>query len=181
MATIDVIAKVHADPASLAKAQQVLGELARKVKNPAGGLRVIGEKLLKVQNDRFRDMKGPDGAAWAKLRPLTLETGGKNTSIMRRSGILMRSGNFKVSGSSVSVGISGVQAGVQQFGATIVPKKGSVLAIPMGARRGGRNGAGFAFAKKVTIPPRPMVGFGPQDEKATRDGVRVWLALDGKG
>jgi phage gpG-like protein len=181
MATLGIIAKVHADPASLARASQALGELAAKARNPAGGLRLIGEKLLTVQNQRFRAMEGPDGTPWAKLRPLTLETGGKNTSIMRRSGLLMRSGNAKVSGSTLSVGISGVQAGVQQFGKTIVPKKGSVLAIPMGPRKGGRNGAGFAFAKKVTIPARPMVGFGPKDEKATREGVRAWLAIDGKG
>jgi len=163
--------------AASAAATKALDELAAKSRNVAGGLKVVGEKLLKNQNDRFRAMEGPDGAKWPKLRPLTLLTGGRNSSIMRRSGALMSSGNYRVGGSTLSIGISGVQAGVQQFGATIVPKKAKMLAIP---RMAGRPSKGFFFASKVTIPARPMVGFGPKDERATIQAVRQWLAIEGR-
>lgn len=172
--------KISGGPA-LTAASARLGELEARARDPQGGLRVIGEKLLKVQLDRFRDESAPDGSKWAPLRPLTVETrGGKTGPILRRSGLLMRSSNYRVSGRALSVGISGVQAGVQQFGATIVPKKAKRLAIPIPAAKGGRNQGGFAYAMKVTIPARPMVGFGAKDERAVDRGVREWLAVDAK-
>jgi phage gpG-like protein len=177
---MSIAIKVSGGP-SLAAASAQLAELEAKARNPASGLKTIGEKLLRVQLDRFRDQSAPDGSPWQPLRPLTIETrGGKTGPILRRSGLLMRSSNYRVAGRTLSIGISGVQAGVQQFGATIVPKKAKRLAIPIPAAKGARPMVGFAYAMKVTIPARPMVGFGPKDQRAVEQGVRAWLAVDAK-
>jgi len=36
---------------------------------------------------------------------------------------------------------------------------------------------GAAYALKVTIPARPYVGFGPEDEKAASETVLDWFDL----
>lgn len=63
------------------------------------------------------------------------------------SGELRESITVKADGQGVTVGTNKIQARVQQFGATIVPKNGKTLAFP------GPNGM-VVFAKKVTIPAR---------------------------
>lgn len=176
-----VTLRARFNPDEIARAQSTLRELGQRARNVAGGLKIVGEALLKNQLNRFRDEADPDGRPWAKLRPLTVMIrGGATGPILRRSGQLMRSSNYRVSGSTLRIGISGIQAAAQQFGATIVPKKGTRLAIPIPAARGGRNIAGVTFAKKVTIPARRMVGFGQKDEAATRRAVSQWLRVEAK-
>ncbi|MCA0338480.1 MAG: phage virion morphogenesis protein [Proteobacteria bacterium] len=175
---VEIRARLNAE--DQVKADALLGELAGKTSNLAGGLKIIGEALLKEQNKRFETQTSPDGKPWEKLKPLTVATrGGATGPILRRRGHLMRSGAWQLSGTTLRVGVNTIYAGVQHFGATIVPKKAKRLAIPIPAGRGGRNKAGFVFAKKVTIPPRPIVGFGPKDELATRNAIADWLALPG--
>lgn len=169
--------KAHLNPDDQARAEAVLAGLVGKTSNLPGGLKVVGEALLRTQNARFISQSDPDGKPWAKLRPLTVEIRGSAGPILRRSGQLMRSGAWQVSGSTLRIGVNTPYAAVQQFGAVIKPVKGKVLAIPMAARRGGRNAPSFAFAKKVTIPPRPIVGFGTKDELAAHGAIEDWLAL----
>ena len=158
-----------------AKAQKVLDELAHKITHPEGGLKIIGAQLLKVQNARFDSQSDPDGKPWAKLAPLTVATrGGATGPILRRSGQLKRSGAWQVSGATLRVGVNTIYAAAQQFGVTIKPVKAKRLAIPMG-------GGKFVFADKVTIPARPMVGFGARDETATRHAVEDWLDIGKTG
>lgn len=173
--------KSRFNPEELARAQSLLRELGAKARNPSGGLRIVGEALLKNQLNRFREQADPQGRPWAKLRPLTVMLrGGATGPILRRSGQLMRSSNYRVSGATLHIGISGVQAAAQQYGVTIVPKKAKYLAIPVAAGIGGRNKAGFIRAMKVTIPSRPMVGFGPKDEQSTRRAIAQWLRVEPK-
>lgn len=176
-----VIVNARFNPEEIARAQGTLRELSQRARNVSGGLKIVGEALLKNQLNRFRDQIDPQGKPWAKLRPLTvLLRGGATGPILRRSGQLMRSSNYQVSGTTLRLGISGVQAAAQQFGATIKPKKAKRLAIPIPAGVGGRNSASFAFPKKVTLPARPMVGFGPKDEAATRRAITQWLRVEVK-
>lgn len=162
------------------KARKTLKRLAGLAARPAGGLKVVGAALLKEQNRRFDAETDPEGKSWAPLAPLTVALrGGKTGPILRRSGQLKRSGNWRVSGSTLRVGVNTPYAAAQQFGATITAKRHPTLLIPMPAARGGRNKMSFARPKSVTIPSRPMVGFGPRDENATLDAVEDWLAIDG--
>lgn len=166
-------------PHDQVKANRLLDQLAAKASNIQGGLKIVGERLLREQNRRFDTQSDPDGRPWAPLKPLTrLTRGGASGPILRRSGQLKRSGAWQVAGLRLSVGVNTPYAAVHQFGATIVPRKARRLAIPIPAGAGGRNGTSFAFAKRVTIPPRPIVGFGARDEKSTREAIADWLAID---
>lgn len=177
--TVEIKISINANDRQ--RVDAALGRLAQRAADVGGGLRQVGEALLKEQNRRFQTQTDPDGKPWAKLAPLTVLTrGGATGPILRRRGLLMRSGTYQVAGNSLAVGVSGVQAAVQQFGATIVPKRARMLAIPLPGRLGGRNGPGFALANKVTIPARPMVGFGARDEEAARHAIDDWLRLEGE-
>lgn len=188
--TLDL--RLNLDAASLARAEAVMAELASKARNPAGGLNGIGEALRRELRRRFETGTDPDGRKWAPLKPLTVLLRGARGPILRRSGDLMKSSVYQVSGKTLRVGVNTIYAAAQQFGATIVPKKGKMLAIPMGGARIARRHGGLVpgggtnrhpgkvvMARKVTLPPRPMVGFGPKDEIAARRAVRQWLAVDG--
>lgn len=164
-----------------ARTLAALAELGRKAKNPAGGLKTVGEALLRVTQDRFKSETAPDGAKWARHSELTRLIRGGKGGILRLSGRLMKSIAYQVAGPVLRLGPNAPPYdAVQQFGATIRPKKGKFLAIPIPAGRGGRNSAGFARAKQVTIPPRPYIGFGAKDEKATLREIEAWLAIDGE-
>jgi phage virion morphogenesis protein len=169
---MSVTIRAHLDAASQARADKILAELEAKARNLAGGLKIVGEALLREQNRRFQTETDPDGKPWAKLAPLTVATrGGVSGPILRRSGQLMRSGAWQVSGATLRIGVNTIYAAVHQFGATIRPKTAGRLAVPLGD-------GGFARLKSATIPARPMVGFGPRDEAAARGAVEDWLAVE---
>jgi phage virion morphogenesis protein len=187
--TLDIRLKI--DAAGIARAEAVMAELSAKARNPSGGLKVIGEALLKAQRRRFETGTDPDGKKWAPLKPLTVLLRGARGPILRRSGALMKSSAYQVSGKTLRVGVNTIYAAAQQFGATIVPKKGKMLAIPMGGARISRPRGGLVvgkatsrhpgkvvMARQVTLPPRPMVGFGALDEAASRRAVAQWLAVE---
>ncbi|QCI65638.1 phage virion morphogenesis protein [Phreatobacter stygius] len=153
-----------------ATADAMLADLAGRTSNLPGALKNIGETLVKVQRRRFMTGTDPQGKKWAPLSPLTVELRGSSGPVLNRSGRLMNSSAYQVSGSTLHVGLNTIDAAVHQFGATIVPKKAPILAIP--------SKGGFVFLKKAVIPARPIVGFGPEDERAARDTITEWLALD---
>ena len=182
------------NPADQAAADKLLGGLARKAQNPTGGLKIIGERLLREQSRRFETQTDPDGKPWAKLKPLTVLLRGSSGPILRRSGNLMRSGAWQVSGATLRIGLNTIYAAAQHFGATIVPKKAKMLAIGIGSANINRSRGGLilgkasnqhpgnvVMARKVTLPPRPIVGFGPRDQKATEEAVADWLEVERGG
>lgn len=158
---------------------KALADLGRKARNPEGVLRNIGNALLRVTHQRFESQTGPDGTAWAPHSKLTQAIRGAGQPILRKRGNLMRSINYRVAARVLRLGPHAPPYdAVQQFGATIRPKKGKVLAIPMQAQRGGHNKVGFMFIKKAVIPPRPYIGFGPKDEAAVLREIEAWLKLE---
>lgn len=186
--------RAHLNPADQEAVDRRLGELARHARNPSGGLKIVGEALLREQNRRFETQTDPSGKPWAKLKPLTVLLRGSSRPILRRSGNLMRSGAWQVSGLTLRIGINTIYAAVQHYGATIKPKKGKMLAIGIGSANIGRSRGGLilgkssnqrsgnvVMARQVTIPARPIVGFGPRDEKAAGDAVADWLQVEKDG
>jgi phage gpG-like protein len=185
--------RMRLDAASLARAESVLAELSAKARNPSGGLKIIGGALLREQNRRFETGRDPDGRKWAPLKPLTVLLRGARGPILRRSGRLMQSGAWQVSGRTLRVGVNTIYAAAQHYGAVIKPKNGKMLAIPMGGANIGRSRGGLVvgkpsnkhkggvvMARQVTLPPRPIVGFGAKDETAARRAVAQWLAVEGR-
>lgn len=185
---------VRLDPSDQAALDKRFGDLARKARNPSGVLKVVGEALLRVQNQRFQSQTDPTGKPWARLKPLTALLRGSRGPILRRSGNLMRSGAWQVSGTTLRIGLNTIYAAVHQFGATIKPVRAKMLAIGIGSANIGRSRGGLilgkasnshpssvVMARKVTIPARPIVGFGPKDQEAASNAVADWLEVERGG
>jgi phage virion morphogenesis protein len=142
---------------------------------PAGMLRAMGSELRTVTEHRFETARDPQGNAWKPWSPGYAAIT-KSISILRggvvRRGSLMGSLTFDVQGHTLRLGSNKIYAAVHQFGATIVPKNAKALFFPMM----GASGHVFGVrAKKVTIPARPYLGFGPADRAAVLGIVRVEL------
>ena len=75
---------------------KALAELGRKIENPEGVMRNIGEALLKVTRQRFDCQTDPQGKAWAPHSKLTQEIRGAGKPILRKTGNLFRYINFRV-------------------------------------------------------------------------------------
>ncbi len=141
---------------------------------PAPMMRAIGAALVETTHRRFESGTDPQGARW---QPWSRGYAAITTSrsILRgqsgNSG-LMGSITFAAEGNSVRVGSNKVYAAVHQFGATIVPKNKRALFFFMGGAKGVAFGV---HAKKVTIPARPYLGFGPADRAAVHEIVLAEL------
>lgn len=170
--------RIALDEASQARADAILSDLAERAANVEGALRNVGEALLETTDERFDTQTDPSGGKWAPLSGLTLrqraELGHGPGPILTRSRRLRGSVSYQVSGSTLRLGPNTVDAAVHQFGATITPKSASALRIPLGSQ-------GAVFARSVTIPARPYIGFGPRDEEAARDALEDWLDVEGDG
>lgn len=81
-------------------------------------------------------------------------------------GGLQGSITFRTGPDQVAVGTNKVYGAVHQFGATIRPK-GRALVFNLGGRK--------VFARSVTIPARPYLGFGAEDRQAVLDALDVLL------
>lgn len=121
----------------------------------------IGGILANSTRERITDTKtSPDGAAW----PPNLRGG----SILLESGRhLLDTIAFIASADQVEVGSSWPLAHVHQDGMTITPKNAPALSFMLAGRR--------VFAKKVTIPARPFVGFSAEDREKVEQLATDWL------
>ena len=132
-----------------------------------GWVRAIGAGLVEVVQERFDTATEPLGGKWQALNPAYAAIK-RGPGILRASLMLQRSMTFAAGGNQVTVGSNRVYAGVHQFGATIKPVRARALVFRMGGA-GPRGGAGFVRAKKVTIPARPYLGFGPKDQRSVME------------
>jgi phage virion morphogenesis protein len=150
-----------------------LARLARMGTQPGPLLRAIGTGLAEVTRTRFDDAKDPDGNSWAALSP-AYSAIKRGPGILREAGMrggLQGSITFEVAAGAkeVAVGTNKVYAAVHQFGATIRPKSA-------GGRLVFRTANGLAFARSVTVPARPFLGFGAADRQAVLDVIEAYAA-----
>lgn len=123
-------------------------------------MRAIGVALVDETHTRFQQAKDPQGQPWAPLLP-AYESMKRGPGILRESamrGGLMGSITFRAGHEAVEVGTNKIYAAVHQFGATIRPVRAERLVF--------RLATGVAHAESVTIPARPFLGIGPDDERA---------------
>lgn len=134
-------------------------------------MQAIGAGLLSNTRDRFGEGRGPDGSPWAPLREPWASLRKPKPILVQSDGSGLRGSIISEAGrDEVSVGSNKEYAGVHQFGATIRPKNGPLLIF---RTPGGRR---FGQARQVTIPARPYLGIGPEDEDTILDAVEVfWL------
>ncbi len=145
---------------------EVRNRLSQLVGSPKKALAPIGMALVKNTQERFRAGHGPGGAKWAPLHPMYAPIK-RGPGILRASGMLMRSINYRVGTDDVRVGTNRIQARIDQFGGVIKPKRVQYLRFRMAN--------GFWFKKKVTIPARPFLGIDSRDEQDIGDMLEVLL------
>lgn len=155
---------IHIDIEGLDQALALVSGLGAR--DPSDLMSDIGAVLESHIRERIEDTKrAPDGSAWPPNRA--------GTSTLLATGRHLRdSVAFIASASEVEAGSSWEFAHVHQYGAVIKPRNASRLVF-MG-------GKGKVFAKQVTIPARPFVGWSPEDEAEVRRLATDWL-MDGLG
>lgn len=148
-----------------------LGRLAALGQDLRPILQAIGARLVANTLARFEQGRDPFGLPWKTSRRAERQHG----QTLIDSGRLRTSITFRLpSPTSLEVGTNVKYAATHQFGATIRArtKKGLRFKIP---------GVGWRTAREVTIPPRPFLGFGPDDFDDVSDILARHLraALDG--
>jgi phage virion morphogenesis protein len=143
------------DDAQLAGGIQRLRELLHDT-TPV--MRAIGARLAANSEDRLGGTKDPQGNDWAPLSPAYAAVKRMPGMLKERGaqGGLLASITFEASPGVVIVGSNKVYAAIHQFGGKIVPKNAKALVFKIGDR--------VIRRKSVTIPARPYLGIGPEDE-----------------
>lgn len=128
-------------------------------------MNALGVGLRENVHTRFEEEKAPDGSSWVALNP-TYKADKRGPGILRESGIrggLMGSIAIAPTSRSVEVGTNKVHGLIHQEGGTITPKNGDRLVFTIGGET--------IFATEVTIPARPYLGIGPEDEDTILDVI----------
>ena len=132
--------------------QKLLAELQRRTGNIQPAMEGIGQILVSNTQQRFVDQVDPDGLPWKELSAVTLSRrrkAGSGAKILRDTGRLAASINYRVVGGSVEPGTNVVYAPTHQYGA----KKGSYGRT--------RKGSPIPWGD---IPARPFFGYNDQDQ-----------------
>lgn len=136
-------------------------------------LRAIGTGLVEQTQGRFESGRDVWGTAWQALNPAYAAIK-RGPGILRASRMLQRSVTYQEHGATLLIGSNRVYAGVHQFGATIRPVRAKALVFRMGGV-GPRGGPGYVRVQSVTIPARPYLGFGPNDQRAAMEVLAVFV------
>lgn len=159
------------------------------------GYRKLKKSLLTLmmrQKDKLFDKsQDPDGNSWPKLHPLVEQ---KKTSKNTRSEANIKAAKLsshkilvdtatlknsltipgspysidKTDGDEVELGTNIIYAAIHNFGGVIVPRNKKALAFP------GLHGT--VVVKKVTIPKRPFIGIGVEDEAKITEKIEAYIA-----
>jgi phage virion morphogenesis protein len=138
-------------------------------------LRAIGVGMVRDTDQRLGGSVGPDYQAWPALNPAyaALKRGGGMLRESGQRGGLAGSLTFQVSSGAVEWGSDKIYAAIHQFGGVIVPKNGRALVFKLGGN--------WVRAKKVTIPARPYLGFGRDEQGTVEDVVSGFFARAMRG
>lgn len=161
-ATLEVRLEATQAAAQLRSAAEAWGQ-------PGPILRAIGVGLARNTRERFDQGMDPGGHPWAELNP-AYEMGKKGPGILRESGMrggLQGSITFDVAGHEVAIGTNKIYGAIHQFGGTIRPKRGPYLVF--------RLAGALVKTREVTIPARPYLGIGDEDEDTILDVAEAFL------
>jgi phage gpG-like protein len=143
--------------------------------DPVGAWDAVGRRWVSLTQERFATGTSPSGAPWKPSRRVEL-FGGK-TLVLSRG--LEGSLTHEADADGVTIGTNKKYAAVHQFGATIVPKKPGGRLV-FGALESEDDAEGnvetpLAFARKVTIPPRPFIGTNNAYFAEFEEVIVTWL------
>ena len=125
---------------------------------------MIGMAMETTVEERFAGEHAPDGRPWTPSIRKKVE-GGKT---LTKSGRLSNSITHNAGSDSVEIGSNLIYAGTHQNGAVIAGNPDLVFRLP--------GALGFRRAKSVTIPARPFLGIGGDDETTITELAEDWLA-----
>ncbi|GAB0119472.1 phage virion morphogenesis protein [Acidisoma sp. 7E03] len=148
---------------------RAIGKLRKLTQDWTPLMSAIGTSLVSTTQRRFNEGRDPQGNFWKPLNPsyARVKQGPRTLVGLGLEGGLQGSITFVPSSRDVTVGTPKVYGAVHQFGATIKPKNGKVLVFRMAQ--------GVTFARKVTVPARPFLGFGEADRRATLHAVDLFF------
>lgn len=134
-----------------------MGALVGKMENLAAFHRSVGEHMLNSTEDRFDTETAPDGTPWVHHAPATVanrlrRNGNAELTILRESGALAGSFNYKADDTQVEIGTPIIYAAIHHFGGAA-----------------GRN-------QSVDIPARPILGVSSDDEFALTEMAQDFLS-----
>lgn len=153
--------------------QDAFGRLERQMRDTTPIMREIAKGLRDNTISRIEREVDPQGRPWTPLNPVYAST--------KRGPGMLREGGYRGGGLLTSFEIDATRgsaflwniapyARIHQLGGVIRPKEpGGRLRFSMGGRD--------VFASSVTIPARPFLGIGPEDEEMALDVVQA--ALEG--
>lgn len=155
---------IHIDISGLEQARALVSGLGDR--DTTDLMSDIGAVLESHIRERIEETKrAPDGSPWPPNRA--------GTSTLLATGQHLRDSVAFIAGANeVEVGSSWEFAHVHQDGAVIKPKNAKRLVFMAGK--------GKVFARRVTIPARPFVGWSAEDEAEVRRLTTDWL-MDGLG
>jgi phage virion morphogenesis protein len=145
--------------------QEALTRLISFGRSPVKAMDEIAFYGENSTRERFNDQRGPDGQSW--LPSQRVQQHGGKTLVQDRhllDSIVSQSGS-----DSAEWGAGVIYAAIHQFGGEIHAKNAKSLffRLPDGSARS---------VKKVTIPPRPYLGFNAEDEANVIDIINRHLA-----
>jgi phage gpG-like protein len=124
------------------KVQDVFNRLIAFGVEPRLEMDAIGRVLKNGVLDCFDGSHDPEGNAWEPLKS-------RDGKPLIDSELLRGSIDYQIDGNSVVAGTNKIQAALQNFGGTVVPKNKKALFFMVGNRK--------VFAQSVTIPAREFI------------------------
>ena len=76
----------------------------------------IGELLLDIHEQRFKDQISPDGVPWAEVKPATLKNKKRKDRILREEGTLADLLTYQINGQQLLFGTNTEYGATHQFG-----------------------------------------------------------------
>lgn len=154
----------------MAELQQIIGQAVAQLNHPQLLFKQVGETLIKIHRDRFARQVSPDGQPWAPLSDWYRDQKSQNQDkILTLRGHLSQTLSYNTTQDGLEFGSNRVYAAIHQFGGTIRPQNAKALNV------GGRP------AKSVTIPARPWLGVGQNDQReilnTVKDHLKIALSL----
>lgn len=161
----------------------MLARLVALGRDPSPALDAIGAAMVAVTETHFDEGVAPDGVAWKPSQRIVKGGGGKTLVLSTR---LWRSFTHNVIGAAVEWGTNVIYAAIHQFGGTITREPHTQTIY----RKADADGIAPGFVKKrksnfaqdvavaafsITIPARPMVGFGNEEAAEALDILKRYL------
>lgn len=156
-------------------ARDQLNALVGRMENLGGFYKNVGEHLVNANKANFDKETSPDGVPWMPLMPSTIRrrenAGQVPIKILTATKALKGSIRAQVETSGVRVGAGGKAAAY-----AAIHQLGGVIDRPARTGKLFRREGASVGAYSITMPVRPYLGVGPDDEAVILEIAEEWLS-----